>query len=400
MQSALVFENALTNGAGTLVALASLFTGKLPMHSRVIIRPDVFRGAAAYEHLPGILRAAGYKSISLGLRNHADPFDLNMIDGFDRAIGNRSDSVRTATVSRRLSGFLGEAGALFLRESGERLLTRAGHISGITRGANWQEDVRAKRRRKLVTDGNRMRELFKFLKSKRGPVFAHVHLMASHGRRFTPRQRVFSAGQRKLPDWNDDEYDDSIRDFDDNVKKVIGRQKARGRYENTIFIVYSDHGKYWSAKDRVPLIIRFPGDAHKDRRRENVQLADVAPTILAYLGVPIPGWMDGISLISAPVVEDRTIFFAGKRWENRGPGGKVIPVIKPPFFTLGNVGMTRCDYHYELSVDTGKLDLIRVAGHTRPCAEPPFTESEARAVLLEKLEESGYQTEGIPPGPE
>jgi arylsulfatase A-like enzyme len=64
-------------------------------------------------------------------------------------------------------------------------------------------------------------------------------------------------------------------------------------------VINSDHASQWKITERVPLMIRFPKSAVKGRVAANVQLADVAPTMLSYLGVRIPTWMDGQSLLPA-----------------------------------------------------------------------------------------------------
>jgi arylsulfatase A-like enzyme len=55
----------------------------------------------------------------------------------------------------------------------------------------------------------------------------------------------------------------------------------------------------------VPLIVRFPGErgAALNRRRVRAiaQLVDVAPTLLDFVGLPIPGHVQGRSLL--PVLE-------------------------------------------------------------------------------------------------
>jgi len=247
-------------------------------------------------------------------------------------------------------------------------------------------------------DADRMQQLFRFLDNTPSPVFAHVHLMVTHGRRLAPRDRLFPRRSRRDKPWDNDLYDDAIRDFDDDFGQLIDWLKARGRYERSLVIVYSDHGRHWSARERVPLIMRFPGDAPKGRRAENAQLIDVAPTLLEYLGLPIPAWMDGQSLFGKPVSADRPIFFADTHHPNELPENPADAGSKPPFFQLGYVGLARCDYEYSLNVDSGSMTMTRIAGHTRPCTSQPLTLAEARAALLDHLRLAGYDVSGVPAG--
>ena len=398
MEDALVFENAFSNAGTTTGAVTSLLTGRLPTRTRVIYRPDVLRGASAHQHLAGILRGANYRSISLGVRHHADPFDLNMVDGFDRAIGGRTDTFRAMFGARRLGALVGEISALFLQESGERVLTRAGHVLGIIRGANWFEDLRDARGRKSYTDETRINELLEFAKTTRSPIFAHLHLMDAHGARLKTRNQQFSGTVEKQSGWNDDDYDNAIRDFDDRLEEFVAWLKAERRYERAIVIVYSDHGRGWNVRERVPLIFRFPGNSPKGRRQENVQLADVAPTVLSFLELPVPSWMDGTSLLAAPPSDPRPLYFAIPRKSTAVRGGSVVLDLKPPFFTLGAVGVTHCDFMHVLNVDTGEVSEHRINGHTRPCPRSPVESSAAREALLTLLMDSGYEVSGIPAG--
>lgn len=44
-------------------------------------------------------------------------------------------------------------------------------------------------------------------------------------------------------------YIGMIRLIDDQIKRLIESLKASGQYENTIFVVLSDHGDYWGNTD-------------------------------------------------------------------------------------------------------------------------------------------------------
>ena len=70
----------------------------------------------------------------------------------------------------------------------------------------------------------------------------------------------------------------------------------------------SEQGKPWTAHtcNPVPLIfvegekLRLPGHGNHVRLREGGGLADLAPTLLQILGLPVPAVMTGTSLVSAP----------------------------------------------------------------------------------------------------
>ena len=119
-----------------------------------------------------------------------------------------------------------------------------------------------------------------------------------------------------------DRYLNNIYYDDFWVKNIIEQYKRLGLYEETIFIIYGDHGEafgehgayhhdgaIWEEGLRVPLIIhepgrfdggvRIPGPAHH---------LDLAPTIVDMLGYEVvDGEYPGRTLLRLP--EDRTLFF-------------------------------------------------------------------------------------------
>ena len=95
-------------------------------------------------------------------------------------------------------------------------------------------------------------------------------------------------------------YDAALRRADMRVGEVIDELKRRGAWDNTIFILLSDHGEEMNEHGgwlhdqsvyeeliHVPLIIRFPHDAFGGKRISDiVSLVDISPTLFQYLGYP------------------------------------------------------------------------------------------------------------------
>lgn len=112
-------------------------------------------------------------------------------------------------------------------------------------------------------------------------------------------------------------YDGEIRYTDDELGRVLDHLKARGLDAGTLVVVSSDHGEEfldhgsWEHQKtlyeevvRVPLVVRGPGVAPRREPRQ-ASLLDVAPTILAWAGLPpLPG-QQGQSLLS-PLPERET----------------------------------------------------------------------------------------------
>lgn len=99
-----------------------------------------------------------------------------------------------------------------------------------------------------------------------------------------------------------------VAELDHHFGRIIAHLKSRGRYEDTLIVVTSDHGEllgdhgcwgkmnYLDAAFRVPLMIRVPGapPARVDLPTESV---DVMPTMLDWLGRDCPDTVDGRSLM-------------------------------------------------------------------------------------------------------
>lgn len=115
----------------------------------------------------------------------------------------------------------------------------------------------------------------------------------------------------------------TIAGIDDNVGRLLDYLDANGLSEDTIVIYTSDQGFFlgehgWFDKRfmyeeslQMPFVIRYPraikaGTISK-RIASNV---DFAPTFLDYAGLPMPSYMQGVSL--RPLLEDE----AGEDWQD------------------------------------------------------------------------------------
>ncbi len=193
------------------------------------------------------------------------------------------------------------------------------------------------------------RAVEEWLSAKSGvasPWFLWVHTIDPHGP-YTPLEEfrgTFREGpsqtlsREKIPDYQwlgtlnyydyVDGYDAEIRQTDKYVGEIIERIEQLTSPEGTILIFVADHGeafgehgKYfrhgWSVhveEIHVPLIIKDLRSPHSARIPQPVSLVDVAPTILALLGIE-PGLpMDGMTL-DARVARGDPIFSGWKPGE-------------------------------------------------------------------------------------
>ena len=119
----------------------------------------------------------------------------------------------------------------------------------------------------------------------------------------TEAQRAAMARLTELRDQVEIVYGGSVSVADMRVGSVIEKIKQRGRWDETLFIVVSDHGEEMSDHGgwqhdqsvyqellHVPLIVRFPGDEFAGTRVEqSVSLVDLVPTILDFVGAEAEG---------------------------------------------------------------------------------------------------------------
>ena len=119
-----------------------------------------------------------------------------------------------------------------------------------------------------------------------------------------------------------DLYDGTIRYTDDQIGKFLSRFEELGLDKEAVVVFLSDHGEeFYEHKGflhdcvyqevlHVPLIIRFPAGEpgkHSGRRSPEVaRLVDVMPTILEYVGLPIPEDLQGRSLLPLLLGEEST----------------------------------------------------------------------------------------------
>jgi arylsulfatase A-like enzyme len=107
-----------------------------------------------------------------------------------------------------------------------------------------------------------------------------------------------------------DLYDGCVAEFDDEVGKMLAHLETCGLADNTIVVVYSDHGMEFFEHDtwgqgnsavgdfspRIPLLIRDPRRPARGTVDKVVRSIDLAPTLLELVDAPPAAGMDGVSL--------------------------------------------------------------------------------------------------------
>jgi arylsulfatase A-like enzyme len=105
-------------------------------------------------------------------------------------------------------------------------------------------------------------------------------------------------------------YDGELRQVDDSLSRLFGFLRAGGHAGNTLVIVTADHGEefldhggtghgrtFYQEILSVPLILSGPGIPRAGKRRDLAAGIDILPTILETAGIPLPDFLEGVSLL-------------------------------------------------------------------------------------------------------
>ena len=133
-------------------------------------------------------------------------------------------------------------------------------------------------------------------------------------------------------------YRANIRYVDDEIGTLIERLKREGLYERSLIIFMSDHGDaffehrrfghnatLYDEMLRIPLLMKFPKRAGVRPRRVQAlaETIDVMPTVLDFLGLPVPDVVEGESLW--PLIEGRATQLESPRYACVHRTGQATP---------------------------------------------------------------------------
>jgi len=95
---------------------------------------------------------------------------------------------------------------------------------------------------------------------------------------------------------------------DEQVGRVLQALKSSPHADNTIVVLYSDHGFFlgekqrwakqslWERATRVPLVIKAPGIPPQQACSRPTELLSIYPTLCDLCGIPVPDQLQGVSL--------------------------------------------------------------------------------------------------------
>ena len=374
----LLFENAFSNVARTHGSLVTLLTGRLPFSTHVTFPPTLLQGDEGDKTLPRLLKSLGYTTLQLGMRHYADAEDTN-VRGFDAANyrWQRLADVRDEGTSQNDTEVFQSAVAERIDERLQRLFGAApvadafAHVEGREVVPQWRDE-------------RRISTLVEFISKAPQPWFVHLHMLDTHCCNWHPPRMHFTDGGSVGVNARDSE----VREADDHIRSLFRALESSGQLERTIVVISSDHASEWKITERVPLMIRFPNRKFTGRVAANVQLADIAPTMLSYLGADVPSWMDGQPLLPPQTIPaDRPIFGVSDIQARGGRSGERLLLDGGTHnFGAAAVMMVRGNQVFEMSLASGAITSHALSGNESLAAVP---ESSAAQMLLDRVRSAG-----------
>ena len=315
------FVNFVSTSDFTTPGVASLLTGQYPLTNRVFQLYGHVPHRLRKENIAWILRQHGYTTAAIVTNPAAHPLALRLADSF-------SILPRPPVSSWAFPGtFLLQLrhGLLFNAANGFAVnaVLRFGSLFGLFDYLRWvQPDaVFASARH--------------FIRGARAPYFLWIHLYPPHapyvtdahfrgrflpGPDFTTQAQYFwqTPGSYYVPAMQHEvdllrlRYDEGVAECDSALGKFLDWMATSHQDANTVLVVTADHGEnfssgWWShespnlhyAETHIPLLISLPRQNRGHTETEEGDLTDIAPTLLAVLGIVKPSWMEGHPLIGA-----------------------------------------------------------------------------------------------------
>jgi hypothetical protein len=396
-KSTLLAENNFSNATQTAGSMVSLFTSRLTTDTRMLYPPDILRGTNSILHLPGILQKENYYNAEISVDYYADMTALNMQNSFVMENGRSTYGGRVYETIHR---FAPDDAAYFMSTIFKRLSDRLMHIFYLRTMVNPYAE--ATQKLNTMSDKERLDFLFSqdLFNGSRSPLFVHVHMMGTHeGMYITPLNETFSKNEPSNDSSNPDFYDDAILDFDNYMKEVVTRLTELNKLDDTIIIIYTDHGKDGDSHKRLPLLIRFPQGEHAGLIKNNTQNLDIAPTILDYMGINQPTWMTGTSLLKGEPPAVRPIFSAVPNLTTHNENGRKVLDLnnqKPPFYQFGSITMTICQNLYSLDTTSFAWQESKIDNYPTPCPSDTMPDQkQAQQIMIDQLQKNGFDTSSL-----
>jgi len=359
---ATVFSNAFTTATATEPAITSIQTGRHPLSNGIVnhggnVTAEQMKTVEKVDQLPKILSDEGYHTAKMGRplgRWHRDGFHVYpSISEGKSPMGTENPKNLKGRISNRLNEI-----SPMMKDAVAR---------GYQTFESYFDPALDAVDETVASGGDKIEDQIPDVISRDKPFYGFVHLMDTHGpfdvdsnevesllrskaydeltldeiRKLAPDAKFISEMETEIRNWDRTDhsigelrsatYDAAVKKTDRRIGWILERLKTTGVLEQTLVVIAADHGEsltehgiYFSHHHlydqtmHIPLLIRPPGGKHGSTD-EMVQLTDIAPTVLDYVGIEADHH-DGNSLKS--VIDngeqiDRSVVLAEERNNNR-----------------------------------------------------------------------------------
>ncbi|HYC54795.1 MAG TPA: sulfatase [Candidatus Binatia bacterium] len=294
-----LFENAYTNSTWTRPSVATILTSLYPSSHKVMYKTDLLPEGVTT--LAEAMREAGYRTVGYVTNINVAP-SFHFQQGFQEYYYLSPAFFFGATDSAsKLSFYSG------MRLVRERFFSKEKWVQ------NYYQDAQ-------TVNGGALPWLDR---NSREPFFTLIHYMDPHDPYFEIPYNGVAIARVDTPHPDPSQRDRMMKLYADNIEymdrfiaNLIEALQASGVYDNTTIVLVADHGEefyehkgWWhgttlyDSEMHVPLLIKLPKATNAavkpgTRVKAWAQLLDVAPTVLAASGVPIPERYQGRDLFS------------------------------------------------------------------------------------------------------
>jgi len=293
-----VFEKAFSQSSWTRPSVSTILTSLYPASHKVMYKTDMLPEGVTT--VAETMRDAGYRTVGYVTNINVAP-SFHFDQGFQEYTYLAPEFFFGATDSGSKLAFY--SGMRLLRE---RFFSRQKFVQ------NFYQDAQ-------TVNGAALPWIDR---NSKQPFFTLIHYMDPHDPYFEIPYNGVAVARVDTPNPDPSQRDRLERLYASNVEymdrfigNLIEALKAAGAYDDTMIVLVADHGEefyehkgWWHGttlyeeETHVPFIVKLPKNAKAGTRVKTwAQLLDVAPTIVATCGVPVP-----------PVFQGRDLFGEGK----------------------------------------------------------------------------------------
>lgn len=120
-------------------------------------------------------------------------------------------------------------------------------------------------------------------------------------------------------------YSNLVR-MDKEIGAIINELKEQGLYDNAYIFFYSDHGgpfprhkrAIYDSGIKVPLMIKLPKNVKAGSRNDDLwSFVDLAPTVLQLAQIPLPDYLQGMSILDKKTKPRKYLVTASDRFDGQ-----------------------------------------------------------------------------------